>query len=51
MSERGGGAVKEFMHRYLETVPHDTTVALAAERMGETWRTGRSSGCSPYETW
>lgn len=34
MSERGGGAVKEFMHRYLEVIPRETTVALAAERMG-----------------
>lgn len=34
MIERGGGAVKDFMHRYLEVVPQDTTVAAAAERMG-----------------
>lgn len=34
MVERGGGAVKDFMHRYLEVVPQDTTVAAAAERMG-----------------
>lgn len=34
MSEFGGGAVKDFMHRYLEVVPQDTTVTAAAERMG-----------------
>ncbi len=34
MSEFGGGVVKDFMHRYLEVVPQDTTVAAAAERMG-----------------
>jgi CBS domain-containing protein len=34
MVERGGGAVKDFMHRYLEMVQQDTTVAVAAERMG-----------------
>jgi len=34
MVERGGGAIKDFMHRYLEVVPQDTTVAAAAERMG-----------------
>ena len=34
MSEQGGGAVKDFMHRYLEVVPRETTVAFAAERMG-----------------
>jgi CBS domain-containing protein len=34
MVEHGGGAVKDFMHRYLEVVPQDTTVAAAAERMG-----------------
>jgi len=34
MVERGGGAVKDFMHRYLEVIPQDTTVAAAAERMG-----------------
>jgi CBS domain-containing protein len=34
MSEFGGGAVKDFMHRYLEVVPQDTTAAAAAERMG-----------------
>jgi CBS domain-containing protein len=33
MVEHGGGAVKDFMHRYLEVVPQDTTVAVAAERM------------------
>ena len=34
MVEHGGGAVKDFMHRYLEVVPQDTTTAAAAERMG-----------------
>ena len=34
MLERGGGAVQDFMHRYLEVVPQDTTAAAAAERMG-----------------
>jgi CBS domain-containing protein len=34
MLERGGGAVKDFMHRYMEVVPDDTTVTVAAERMG-----------------
>lgn len=34
MSEQGGGVVKDFMHRYLEVVPRETTVAFAAERMG-----------------
>lgn len=33
MSEFGGGAVKDFMRRYLEVVPQATTVAAAAERM------------------
>ena len=33
MSEFGGGAARDFMHRYLEVVPQDTTVATAAERM------------------
>jgi CBS domain-containing protein len=34
MVERGGGVVKDFMHRYLEVVPLETTAAAAAERMG-----------------
>ena len=34
MVEHGGGAVKDFMHRYLEVVPQDTTITAAAERMG-----------------
>jgi CBS domain-containing protein len=34
MSDFGGGAVQDFMHRYLEVVPQDTTAAAAAERMG-----------------
>lgn len=34
MGEHGGGAVQDFMHRYLEVVPQDTTAAAAAERMG-----------------
>lgn len=33
MTEHRGGAVKDFMHRYLEVVPKDTTVTAAAERM------------------
>ena len=45
MSERGGGAVKEFMHRYLEMAPHETTAALAAERMGK-----RRIGCVLVES-
>jgi CBS domain-containing protein len=34
MNQDGGGAAKDFMHRYLEVVPQDTTAADAAERMG-----------------
>jgi CBS domain-containing protein len=34
MNQHGGGAAKDFMHRYLEVVPQDTTAAAAAERMG-----------------
>lgn len=34
MAEYGGGAVKDFMHRYLEVVPQNSTVSAAAERMG-----------------
>ncbi len=45
MSEQGGGAVKEFMHRYLEVIPRGATVALAAERMG-----GRRVGCVLVES-
>lgn len=45
MSERGGGVVKGFMHRYLETVPHETTAALAAERMVK-----RRIGCVVVES-
>src|SRR5512147_1012797 len=33
MNQHGGGAAKDFMHRYLEVVPQDTTAAAAAERM------------------
>lgn len=33
MGEHGGGAVQDFMHRYLEVVSQDTTAAAAAERM------------------
>ncbi|NGZ08981.1 MAG: CBS domain-containing protein [Nitrospira sp. LK70] len=33
MSEFGGGAVKDFMHRYLEVIPQEMTTAGAAERM------------------
>lgn len=34
MLEHGGGAVKDFMHRYMEVVPDDTTATVAAGRMG-----------------
>ncbi len=34
MTAQAGGTVKDFMHRYLEVVPQDTTVEIAAERMG-----------------
>ena len=34
MNQHGGGAAKDFMHRYLEVVPQDATAAAAAERMG-----------------
>ena len=34
MNQHGGGAAKDFMHRYLEVVTQDTTAAAAAERMG-----------------
>ncbi|MBH0194695.1 MAG: CBS domain-containing protein [Nitrospira sp.] len=33
MNQHGGGAAKDFMHRYLEVVLQDTTAAAAAERM------------------
>jgi CBS domain-containing protein len=33
MTVQAGGIVKDFMHRYLEVVPQDTTVLVAAERM------------------
>lgn len=33
MAEHEGGAVNDFMHRYLEVVPQKSTVAAAAERM------------------
>ena len=33
MTEYGGGAVQDFMHRYLEVVPRNSTIAAAAERM------------------
>jgi CBS domain-containing protein len=45
MSEFGGGAVKDFMHRYLEVVPQDTTAAAAAERMD-----ARRIGCVLVES-
>jgi signal-transduction protein with cAMP-binding, CBS, and nucleotidyltransferase domain len=35
MTERLGGTVGDFMHRYLEVVPPKTTVVEAAERMQE----------------
>jgi CBS domain-containing protein len=34
MSGQEGGLIKDFMRRYLEVVPRDTTVSFAAERMG-----------------
>ena len=34
MIEHGGGAVQDFMRRYLEVVSPDMTAAVAAERMG-----------------
>src|SRR6187549_1031123 len=34
MGEHGNGTVQDFMHRYLEVVPQDTTAAATAERMG-----------------
>lgn len=34
MSGQEGGLIKDFMHRYLEVVPRDTTVSFSAERMG-----------------
>ena len=33
MTERSGGTVKDFMHRYLEVVPPETTIVEAAVRM------------------
>ncbi|MEO7861385.1 MAG: CBS domain-containing protein, partial [Nitrospirales bacterium] len=35
MTERLGGTVGDFMHRYLEVVPPKTTIVEAAERMRE----------------
>jgi signal-transduction protein with cAMP-binding, CBS, and nucleotidyltransferase domain len=35
MSERSGGTVRGFMHRYLEVVPPETTIVEAAVRMRE----------------
>ena len=35
MTERSGGTVKGFMHRYLEVVPPETTIVEAAVRMRE----------------
>ena len=35
MTERLGGTVGDFMHRYLEVVPSKTTIVEAAERMRE----------------
>ena len=35
MTERSGGMVKGFMHRYLEVVPPETTIVEAAVRMRE----------------
>ena len=33
MTERSGGTVRDFMHRYLEVVPPSATIVKAAERM------------------
>lgn len=35
MTERSGGTVRDFMHRYLEVVPPETTIVEAAVRMRE----------------
>ena len=35
MTVRSGGTVGDFMHRYLEVVPPETTILEAAERMRE----------------
>lgn len=35
MTERSGGTVGDFMHRYLEVVPPETTIVEVAERMRE----------------
>ena len=35
MTARSGGTVGDFMHRYLEVVPPETTIVEAAERMRE----------------
>jgi signal-transduction protein with cAMP-binding, CBS, and nucleotidyltransferase domain len=35
MTERSGGTVGDFMHRYLEVIPPKTTIVNAAERMRE----------------
>lgn len=45
MSESRGGIVRDFMHRYLEAVPQETTAALAAERMS-----ARRIGCVLVES-
>ena len=34
MTAQTGGSVGDFMHRYLEVVPCDTTITVAAERLG-----------------
>ena len=33
MTAQAGGTVRDFMHRYLEVAPQDTTIVAAAERM------------------
>lgn len=45
MNGSRGGTVKEAMQRYLEIVPHDATVAAAAEQMS-----GRGIGCVLVES-
>ncbi|MGE0646160.1 MAG: cyclic nucleotide-binding/CBS domain-containing protein [Nitrospira sp.] len=45
MAEYEGGAVRDFMHRYLEVVAQDTTAAVAAERLS-----ARRIGCLLVES-
>ncbi len=45
MTEHEGGTVKDFMHRYLEVVPHHSTVSAAVGRMS-----ARRIGCLLVES-